>query len=99
MKGLVHRPADETGDAIEVQHRGHGPGEPLERALDVEALAEEQAVHHALGADVERIEKQDDRERQHHGRGERARPHPEPREDQIEQRDGPRVRRDHHTGH
>ena len=99
VEGLVHRPADEARDAVEVEHRRHGAGEPLDGALDVEALAEEDPVHHALGADVDGVEEQHDGERQHHGRGERARAHPEPGEDHVEQRDGPGVGRDHDTGH
>jgi len=98
MEGLVHRARYEPRDAIEVEHGGHGAGQPLERALEIEALTEEEAVDHALSARVERVEEEHYGEAEDHCGGERARAHAEAGEDDVEEGNGGHVRGDDHAG-
>ena len=58
--------ADEAGDAVEIEHGRHGAGQPLDGALHVEPLAEEEPVDHPLGARVDRVEEEHDGEGEHH---------------------------------
>ena len=96
---LLHGAGQEGDDPPEVEEPGHQLRHPLDRALDVHALPEEDPVHHSLRAHVDRVEEEHDAEGHDGGRHDGRAGDLEARQDEVQEHDRARIAQDAESGH